>query len=132
MEANPLCGPAHTIGDSIRVAAHNGVILSEAPVHPTHLRTPFGGAHVVISVLTDRTGNTVVGTCDYNLSLVAPPGKQIGISIFQVRWLVQIPLRLCAIEGSPSAITPSTLLKLLDQVSDTMVSRRADCIFQRH
>ncbi|HEY6990013.1 MAG TPA: hypothetical protein VH369_16575 [Bryobacteraceae bacterium] len=120
MEANPLFGPAHAIGDSVRVAAHSGVTLSEAPVHPTHLRTPLGGAHVVISVLTDRTGNTAVGTCDYNLSLVAPPGKQIGVSIFQVRWLVQIPVRLCAIDGSPAATAPSVVLKLLDQVNDTI------------
>jgi hypothetical protein len=42
MEANPLFGPAHTVGDSIRVDSHNGVTLSEAPVHPTHLRTPLG------------------------------------------------------------------------------------------
>jgi len=65
MEANPLFGPSHTVGDTIRVDAHNGVTLSEALVYPTHLRTPLGGAHVVISALTNRTGNTVVGTCDY-------------------------------------------------------------------
>ena len=120
MEANALFGPAHTIGDSIRVDAHSGVTLSEASVYTTHLRTPLGSAHVVISALTDRTGNTVVGTCDYNLNLVAPPGKQMGISVLQVRWLAQIPVRLCAIEGSPAATAPSGLLKLLDQVNDTI------------
>ncbi len=118
MEANPLFGPAHTVGDSIRVDSHNGLTLSEALVYPTHLRTPLGGARVVISALTDRTGNTVVGTCDYMLSLVAPPGKQIGISILQTRWLIQVPVHLCAIEGSPAASTASAMLKLLDHVND--------------
>jgi hypothetical protein len=106
MQTNSLFGPAHEVS-RITLPAKTGTI-SPARIHPTGLRTPVGSAHVIINVTTDQTGARVVGRCDYQLRLKAPPGvpsKIPGapISPQSLSWLFQIPVRICVLEGSTLA-----------------------------
>lgn len=100
-----LFGPAHPVA-SMTLGPRQGTTLSESPIHPTALRTPMGTEDVSLLVTTDRTGNAIVGRCDYRLSLRPPPGvpgkDRSGpvVSQHRLNWLYQVPVRLCVIEGS--------------------------------
>jgi hypothetical protein len=96
-------GPARDVA-SVTLAA--GVGRTYAGVLPTFLHTPLGVGNVVIEVRTDRTGDQVVGRCEYQLHLAAPPPVMAGGPLRPVeRWLFQVPVQMCAIEGSDLAGT---------------------------
>lgn len=58
----------------------------------------------MIEVRTDKTGSLVVGQCDYNLQLSAPQGTTVWTGTrLSTRWLYQLPVQICAIEGSAAA-----------------------------
>ena len=110
MRANALFGPAQEVLRQT-VPAKQGVLQSEAPVYPTHNYTPVGVARVILDVTTDRTGAAVVGRCDYLVTVTAPDPLPSRIasptdaltSQGGQSWLLQVPVRMCMIEGSELA-----------------------------
>lgn len=129
MQANAIFGPAHEIS-RVTLAPRTGQTSSSPTIHPTGLRTPVGFARVAIIVTTNRTGGEIVGQCDYNLTMEAPPGV-VGkipsrIPIMQsLSFLFQVPVRMCVLEGSALAagkrpgetIAGKQLLDLLESVN---------------
>jgi hypothetical protein len=94
-------GPARDIG-TVTLPPHTGRISSLAV--PTFLHTPLGVGNVVIEVRTDHTGAEIVGRCNYQLHLQAPRPTEVGTLLSsEKRWLYQVPVQLCAIEGSDLA-----------------------------
>jgi hypothetical protein len=129
MLANSIFGPAHGIG-RVTLAARTGQTSSSPTIHPTGLRTPVGFARVQIIVTTNRTGSEVVGRCDYNLTMKAPPGvpgKIPGriVTAQSLSFMFQVPVRMCVLEGSALAagkspgetIEGKQLLALLESVN---------------
>jgi len=129
MQANALFGPAHEVG-RVTLASRTGQTSSTPTIHPTGLRTPVGFARVAIVVTTNRTGGEVVGRCDYNLTMKAPPGV-VGkiprpiVTAQSLSFLYQVPVRMCVLEGSALAagkrpgetIAGKQLLDLLESVN---------------
>jgi hypothetical protein len=66
----------------------------------------LGGGAVEIEVRTSATGSEVVGRCSYQLQLSAPqpPSSSSPLPSAQ-RWMYQLPVQLCAMEGSAVAGT---------------------------
>jgi len=107
MRANALFGPLHEL-TRLSLAAKTGQQLSEPLVHPTGLRTPVGTARVIIDITTDRTGSEIIGQCDYQLTMRAPPGVLGKVpplipTVRSLNHLFQIPVRMCVLEGSTLA-----------------------------
>ncbi|HVS82485.1 MAG TPA: hypothetical protein VHE60_12210 [Pyrinomonadaceae bacterium] len=108
MQGNSLFGPTHEVG-RVTLDAKTGQTSSSASIHPTGLRTPVGSDHVVINVTTDKTGNEVVGQCDYRLGMNAPPGvlgkipRRFATTRDALSYLFQVPVRMCVLEGSSLA-----------------------------
>lgn len=101
MLANRFFGAARDVG-SVTLPAGFG--RTYAGMIPTLLHTPLGAGAVVIEVRTDRTGSQVVGRCEYQMRLSAPPPAWVGSPIRPVeQWIVQVPVQMCAIEGSEIA-----------------------------
>ncbi len=116
-------GPARDIG-TVTLPPHTGRISSSVVL--TFLHTPLGVGTVVIEVRTDRTGAKIIGRCDYQLHLLAPLSVEVGTVLRpEKRWLYQVPVRLCAVEGSELAgvakpgqtVLPGQLLKTLEDVN---------------
>ena len=116
-------GPARDIGTAT-LPPHTGRIGPQAV--PTFLHTPLGVGNVVIEVRTDHTGAEIVGRCNYQLHLQAPRPTEVGTLLSsEKRWLYQVPVQLCAIEGSDLAgaakpgqtVPPGDLLKTLSDVN---------------
>jgi len=120
-------GPARDIG-TVTLPPHTGRISSW--VVPTFLHTPLGVGSVIIEVRTDHTGAEIVGRCNYQLHLHAPRPTEVGTGLWpwlwpEKRWLYQVPIQLCAVEGSDIAgaakpgqtVPPGDLLKTLGDVN---------------
>jgi len=116
MRANPLFGSERVVFQR-KIDAGLGLLVSEAPVIPTDVTTPLmSGVEVRIDFTTDFTGNTIIASCIYQVTTVPPA---------PLRDLIQVPVRFCAIEGSPQAegksagdtIAGSKLLSLLAQAN---------------
>jgi hypothetical protein len=130
MTANRFFGPAHDIG-SVTLPPETG--RTDAAVELTSLHTPLGEGDVSIEVRTDRTGDQVVGRCDYTLRLAAPVPAPNRIP----RWLLQVPVQMCAVEGSQLAagrqpgqlVAPGQLLETLAAVNDTVWYPKAQVAF---
>lgn len=129
MLANSIFGPAHGVG-RVTLASRTGQTSSSPTIHPTGLRTPVGFARVQIIVTTNRTGSEVVGRCDYNLTMKAPPGVPGKIprpiaAVQSLNFMFQVPVRMCVLEGSALAagkkpgetIAGKELLDLLESVN---------------
>ncbi len=71
-----------------------GVNMSENPIIPTSPSTPIDTDQVLVEFTSDATGDTVLATCDYLVTTVLPE---------ELRNLVQLPIRWCAVEGSEQA-----------------------------
>jgi hypothetical protein len=98
MSSSYFFGPAHDLG-TVTLPAHTGRTSGSAL--PTFLHTPLGGGPVVIEV---RANGLLVGRCDYQLHLSAPPGVNAGTLLRpETRWLKQVPVHFCAVEGSALA-----------------------------
>lgn len=101
MSGSSFFGPARDIG-TVTLPPRTGRLAHGTL--PTSLHTPLGRGRVVIEVRTTTTGATVVGRCDYVLRLSAPPPVQAGTLRRPVtRWLRQVPIQMCAVEGSAAA-----------------------------
>lgn len=143
MESNPIFGPRHVVRRKT-IPAHMGESMSESPVHFTWLRTPVGKTRVTINITTNRTGATVVGSCDYQLTLAPPPGvpgkiprRTPPLTAQQLSWLYQIPVRMCVLEGSQLAGTKKAgdtidgreILDLLESVNNDIWFPEAQIAF---
>jgi hypothetical protein len=129
MQANSIFGPAHEVS-RVTLTPGTGQTSSTPTIHPTGLRTPVGFARVAIIVTTNRTGGEVVGRCDYDLTMKAPPGvpgkiPRPIITAQSFSFLFQVPVRMCVIEGSALAagkkpgetIAGKQVLDLLESVN---------------
>ena len=128
-------GPARDIG-TVTLPPHVGRLSPRAL--PTFLYTPLGVGRVLIEVRTDHTGNEIVGRCDYQLHLHAPPPVWVLTGLrLQERWLYQVPLLMCAMEGSDLAgaakpgqtVPPGDLLKTLGKVNSEIWYPQAQIAF---
>lgn len=141
MQSNSLFGPAQELS-RLSLASHTGQTSSSPSIHPTGLRTPVGSAHVVINVTTDRTGSEIVGRCDYQLTMKAPPGvpgiiPRPIVTQRQLSFLYQLPVRMCVLEGSALAagktagqtIGGKKLLDLLESVNNDIWFPNAQIAF---
>jgi hypothetical protein len=135
MSSSYFFGPAHDI-KTVTLPPRTGRTASS--VLPTFLHTPLGGGSVVVKVHTDRTGSEVVGRCDYQLHLSAPPGVKTGTPLRPVtRWLFQVPVRICAIEGSDGAgdarpgqlVAAGRMLDTLAEANETIWYPQAQVAF---
>jgi hypothetical protein len=93
---------------------------------------------VTIEVVTDHTGTQVISRCEYDLHLAAPAPVASGDAKDpDRRWLIQVPIQLCAVEGSELAATrhpgelvpPRQFLDTLRSVNDTIWYPQAQVAF---
>lgn len=139
LKASSLFGMAREVS-RVNVPAHSGLTMSAAPAHPTFLHTPLTSARVVFEVTTNRTGNEIVGRCDYQVTTKAPPGVpgKIPHSILgPLSFLNQVPVRICVLEGSVLAagkkpgelIAGTAILDLLKSVNGDIWFPQAQIAF---
>ena len=122
MSSSYFFGPAREVA-KLQVQPHTGVIRHG--VVPTYLHTPLGGGTVTIEVRSSATGSLVVGRCTWQVHLSAvTPASGGGPLPSAQRWTYQVPVQLCAMEGttlagsarSGSAVPAGKLLTTLAKV----------------
>lgn len=91
-------GGARNIG-SVTVPPHMG--RTYAGTIPTFLHTPLGVGRIAVEIRSNQTGEQVLSKCEYQLHLSAPPPTTGGLPFRPyLRWIIQVPIHMCAIEGS--------------------------------